>query len=152
RVGELRHASQVAAGSVQRCDQPSIDRVASDDEHDRYVRSCGLCCQRRRIIGGVQCSDRLANENPRHTGQATGMAFGPTVIACDGVAFNIAESRKPFAEGSYKWPIILARSLVKEANRGSCRLLRARRERPCSSRAADERNELAAPDHSITSS
>src|SRR5262245_5819279 len=78
------------------------------------------------------------------------MSFGPTVFDCDAVALDIAEFRKPFAEGSYKWPIILARSLVKEANRGSCRLLRARRERP-RRRAADERDEIA-PLHSITSS
>src|SRR5262245_45842838 len=32
------------------------------------------------------------------------------------------------------------------------RLLRARRERPSNRRAADERDEIAAPDHSITSS
>jgi hypothetical protein len=76
------------------------------------------------------------------------MSFGPTVFDCDAVAFDIAEFRKPFAEGSYKWPIILARSLVKEANRGSCRLLRARRKRLHSRRAAEQRDELAAPDES----
>src|SRR5262245_35737814 len=71
------------------------------------------------------------------------MSFGPTVFDCDAVAFDIAEFRKPFAEGSYKWPIILARSLVKEANGGSCRLLRGCHERPrC--RAAEQRDEVAA--------
>src|SRR5215510_5340806 len=79
------------------------------------------------------------------------MSFGPTVFDGDALTLDIAKFRKAFAESSYKWTIILWRSLVKEANRGSCRLLRSRRQRP-RYRRAEQRDELAPPDHSITSS
>ena len=44
-----------------------------------------------------------------------------------------------------------ARSTVEEADRWRPNLLRARRQRPCG-RAAEQRDEFAPPDHSITSS
>src|SRR5262249_22991731 len=46
----------------------------------------------------------------------------------------------------------IGRRAAEEPDHRHRRLLRARRERPRHRRAADERNELAAPDHSITSS
>src|SRR5262245_9432341 len=77
------------------------------------------------------------------------MSFGPPVFDGDALALDIAKFRKSFAESSYKWTIILGRSLVKEANRGSCRLLRARRERPCRSHHAAKRGDEVAPSHAV---
>ena len=68
------------------------------------------------------------------------MSFSPTVFDGNASAFDISEFRKAFAESSYKMTEDSGRSLVKEANRGSCRLLCARRERPCR-RPAEQRDQ-----------
>src|SRR5262249_1279286 len=101
RVGELRHAGQVAARPVQRCDQPSVDWIASDDKHDRYCRSCCLCCQCGRIVGRAQRDDRLADEIRRHAGQVIVMPFGPAVFDVDALAFDVPDFRQTFSESSY---------------------------------------------------
>src|SRR5262249_19034783 len=102
------------------------------------------------IVGRAQRDDRLADEIRRHAGQVIVMSFGPAVFDVDALAFDVPDFRQTFSESSYKWPIILRRSLMQKANYGSCRLLRPRRQRP--RRCAAEQTDEGAPLHSVTSS
>src|SRR5262249_37630118 len=97
--------------------------------------------------------DLVLDELGRDLGVALAAAFRPAVLDCDGTALDPAEFAQPLHEGgnplappcrcgraqeSYSWKLAW--------------LLRARLERPCSRRAAEERDEMAPPHHSITSS
>src|SRR5262249_21338394 len=77
------------------------------------------------------------------------MSLRPSVFDCDVLALDVAELRKPATEGDQEGPI--RRYRTEKPDHRHRWLLRARCERPCRSRAADERDELAAL-HSITSS
>src|SRR5262249_25424040 len=72
--------------------------------------------------------------------------FDQDVLALDEACFLQA-----LTEGGYEVRSVSERGVPQETNNRHGRLLRARRERPCSRRAAEQRYELA-PFHSITSS
>src|SRR5262245_4956059 len=62
----------------------------------------------------------------------------------------VAGFLQALTECGHHWHVAVRRCAVEEPDHRHCRLLRARRERPCR-RAAEQRDELA-PSHSITSS
>src|SRR5262245_619206 len=68
------------------------------------------------------------------------------------LALYVARFVEGFTERSAKARGILGRSGADKADDRHRRLLRPRRQRPRHRRAAEQRDELAAPDHSITSS
>src|SRR5262245_48662541 len=97
-------------------------------------------------------SHPLRDEFRREGRQAVYLAVGIADIEDDVTAFDITErlhvGAQRFREGSAG----LARENQKNTEDRHSRLLRPRRKRPRSSRAAEQRDELAPPDHSITSS
>src|SRR5262249_16092429 len=76
----------------------------------------------------------------------------PAILDCDGATIDPAEFAQPLDKGGV--PVSLGRRCARTQDsdgRHLRSLLRARRQRPRGSRAAEQRNELA-PLHSITSS
>src|SRR5262245_17023241 len=68
------------------------------------------------------------------------------------LALDVARLFQAAAECSDERCPLIGRAAVQMADHRHPQLLRARRDRPRYRRAADQRNELAPPDHSITSS
>src|SRR5262249_36538090 len=77
--------------------------------------------------------------------------FGPAVFDPHILAFDIAGVFKALAKRAQTVRHPVRRSGLEIPDHGHRRLLRARRERP-TGRATEQRDEVAAPDHSITSS
>src|SRR5262245_16205025 len=78
--------------------------------------------------------------------------FGPAVFDPHILAFDIAGAFKALAKRAQTVRHPVRRSGLEIPDDGHRRLLRARRERPRGSRAAEQRDEVAAGGHSITSS
>jgi len=83
---------------------------------------------------------------------ALGAALRPAILNCDGLALDPAEFTHSGHECSRPWGEGRSICAQEPYGRQLSRLLRARRERPRGCRAAQQRDELAAPNHSITSS
>src|SRR5262245_32300277 len=75
----------------------------------------------------------------------------PTIFNCDVRSFDVAALGQPFPECRSEVSTLLWRTREDIPYQRHRRLLRASRERPRRS-AAEQRDELAPPDHSITSS
>src|SRR5262249_40058003 len=75
----------------------------------------------------------------------------PAVFDCDVLALDMARLLQPLSKRAQTLHVVLKRCGAEEADHRECRLLRARRQRPRSGRAAEERDE-GAPFHSMTSS
>src|SRR5262245_62062351 len=108
-----------------------IAKARASDDPDLFAKAFGqIGCQRR---------------------QASEMAFGPPMFDRKVMTFHVA--RVPQALARRGRPVCVGawRGTVQEPNDRHCRLRPPRRDRPCRRRAAEQRDELAAP-HSITSS
>src|SRR5262249_41957442 len=92
-----------------------------------------------------------AYELGRQCGQSVVCAASPTKFNGQVLAFNQATLTQPSAERSQHIHRILWRSAAHKPDHRHRRLLRVHRERP-RRRAADQRDELATVDHSMTSS
>src|SRR5262245_25997326 len=68
------------------------------------------------------------------------------------VSLDVTGFVKPFEKARKDSLVTLGRTGADKTDHRYRRLLRARRERPSCGRAAEQRDELAPPDHSITSS
>src|SRR5262249_15997185 len=115
-------------------------------------RSCRVCCSGR--VGAPRRGDHshmTADEIIDECGQSIVLAIGPAVLDRRILALDIAGFAQAPTESGYPGGECYIRSAVEETNQRHRRLLRPRRERPRSRRAAEERNELATF-HSITSS
>src|SRR5262249_5162015 len=98
-------------------------------------------CDRRRSMRGNHCHPS-ANEVSRQRRQPIIMALCPPELDRNVLAFDIAGLRKAATETGHEWFVLLGRCRIEEPDHRHRRLLRTRRDRPCS-RAADERDELA---------
>src|SRR5262245_16470768 len=79
------------------------------------------------------------------------VALGATVFARHVTALDIARFFQALPkEGQAQWIVQPPGRNTKEPDHRHRRLLRARRQRPCRRRAAEQRDELAASNHSIT--
>src|SRR5262245_21156989 len=78
--------------------------------------------------------------------------FRPPVFNPDVLAVDIADLFQPLSKTAQKFGGHVERSRVEPADNWHPSLLRPRRERPCGRRAAEQRDELAPPHHSMTSS
>src|SRR6516162_11119106 len=92
------------------------------------------------------------NEIGRQFGHATAIVLAPAELDNEVAALDEAGLAQAFAEGRRNigasgWGV-----RAQKSDHRRCRLLCARRERPTCRRAAKKRDEIAAPDHSITSS
>src|SRR5262249_20704911 len=107
-------------------------------------------------------SNLATNQVGRQRRQLVVLTLCPAIFDRHVLALDIASFFQALAERAHKVREQIRRSAVEESDHRHRRLLRARRERPCSRRAArewpagrgaaDERDECAALHHSITSS
>src|SRR5262245_41643089 len=147
----LRQAGDVAARSRQVHNEAGADRVSRRHEDDRD--------DRRRLLGGNNwCAPPCHNDvelEPDEFGGDLGEAlfgtFRPAVLDCDGAALDPAKLTQPLQKSGYPLSLGRTRARAQEPNRLR-RLLPLHGERPCCGRAAEQRDELAAGAHSITSS
>src|SRR5262249_11414010 len=127
------------------------DRVFADTEHDRDRRGCSFSRLGSKDASG--CGDdgqatmcEVGHENR----QAIELARQPMVLHRHVLALDVAGFVEALAEPGNKGRI--RQSGTDEADHRHRRLLRVRGERPPGSRTAEQRDELAAGAHSITSS
>src|SRR5262249_20275279 len=125
-----------------------------DDKDDGDCRGGGLGGKRGGRAHGGDRDHPVTNQLVRQRRQTRALLVGPAVF--DRPALALAEPRLLQAppDGPHTLPVAVGRRGMQERDCRRSRLLRARRERP-RSRAADERDELAAlhpRNHSITSS
>src|SRR5262249_24152977 len=141
---EKAHPGGIASRSVQAGDQPLFDRVTTVCEHDwdcsrsRYGR---LCC-----IGASCRSDDghlTPNQIGRERRQPIIVTFRPAVFDRDVPTLNKSGFVQPPRECGHEVCIGVQGGAVEKTD---CRhrLLCSRRKRPCGSRAAEQRDELAA--------
>src|SRR5215472_15426885 len=93
----------------------------------------------------------MMNQIGCHRSEPIILKFGPAILNGDVLRFNIARFAQSLTEGGQREGVGFGRSGCEIPDHRHRRLLRARCERPRSRRAAEQRDELAAP-HSITSS
>src|SRR5262245_40424973 len=79
------------------------------------------------------------------------MSLCPAIFDCNVLAVDKARVFQTLTERSQEVRVVAGRPAAEEPNHRHRCLLRTRRERP-RRRASEQRDELAAPDHSITSS
>ena len=86
-------------------------------------------------------------------GETLSAALRPAILNCDGAPVDPAEFVQPLHESRSPWrPRGCGRRPQIADGRELPHLLRPRRERPRGRSAAEERDEVAPPEHSITSS
>src|SRR5215510_8239940 len=148
--GQEGEPRRVAARTRQTCDQSAFQRVARSSHDDRDALRCAL---RGADRSGAADYDDI-DLRPQQLADQRGYRFDIIAIMAklvgDVAPFDIAEVAHPAHEFLAEW--IVARGSRPDVpdTRRLPRLLRARRQWP-RSRAAEQRDELAAP-HSITSS
>src|SRR5262245_31638947 len=137
----------VAARPVETGDEAELNRVAAgyEDDRDRRSRRLGYNCR-----GDVMRSDHrhlTAYQIGCEVGQSLDLVLRPAILDHDILALDVAGFTNPLPEGGQITCTIGKRRTAEETDHRHRRLLRARRERPRCCRAADERDELAPPDH-----
>src|SRR5215831_4424691 len=150
KIGRLsREAGDVVAWPGEARDETTPDRVRVDGKDDRNNR-CGLF---ERWNCSAKCNydvDPQSDELSRNLRVSLHAVFRPAMLDCDGSALDPAELAKPFQKRGVPRTLRPTRSRAEKPDRRQL-LLRSCRERPCR-RAAEQRDELTAPHHSITSS
>src|SRR5262249_16363341 len=149
---EKIYSCQVAARLGEASHQTNPDWIFGDDEDDRNRRGCRLGRRRRSDTprrGNYR--DLPANQFGCQGRQSIELTFGPAVFNSEAHAFDITSLSEALAKSAQTIALSVGRVGVEEPDHWHRRLLRARRERPRSSRAAEQRKEGAAF-HSITSS
>src|SRR5262249_23361392 len=133
-------------GPVKVCDEAGLHGVAGGAEHDRDRRRCALGCEcRRHAEGRGDEGDSAANEVGCQFRQAIGVVMRPPELDGQVLALDVAALAQSLAESSHSICERLRRAELEQPDYRQRRLLRARRERPCGCRAAEQRDELATP-------
>src|SRR5262249_15591648 len=129
---------EVAAGPVEAPDDAELDGIAADREHDGYRCRRRLGCQYRRITA-LRHNERhmAAHEFCRQRGKPIVVTLRPAVFDRDVLAFDVAGFLQTLAECGNEVRIRSRRSAVEITDHWNNRLLRVRRERPRSHRAAE---------------
>src|SRR5262245_12485391 len=140
-------AGDIAARAGKARHQAHTHWIADADHYDRDRRRRSLGrFDRRRAVCRDQV-DRAPDELAHRRGEAVRHSLAVAVFIVDALALDIAELAQRLAEA------MPHRRVVNDANaRYTRRLLRVCRNRPRGRRAAEQRDELAPVDHSITSS
>src|SRR5262249_3386709 len=141
----------VAAWSGQACHEPGADGVPGYWEDDWNDGG--------RLLGGERCLgssrkndiDLEPGELGRNLGKTCGASLAPTILDSDVAAVNPTEIAQTSLKSSDQCRLRRCGTGTNKAN-GPLRLLRKCRERPCCNGSAKQCDELAPPDHSITSS
>src|SRR5262245_3393398 len=142
----------IAARTVEAGDQPVLDRVAAVGKHDWYA------CRRRlggergdHASGRKDCIDRTIDQFCCERGQSVVLIVRPAIVDQEILLLHITALVQALVERGYRRLIVSLSRAAEKSKRQHPRLLRARRERPPSRRAPEQRDEIA-PSHSITSS
>src|SRR5262249_53161410 len=148
---EKAHPGDVAARPVEARDEAVPHRIGSRREDDRHRGGCGLS-RKRRIVVADDRRYPTADQIGGQIRQPIKVIFRRVVFDRDVPTIDVAGFLQALAERGYEMRSVGERRAAEESDYRHRRLLRARRERPRCSRAAEERDELASLDHSITSS
>src|SRR5262249_17763997 len=121
-------------------------------EHDGDCRGQRFGGESRSVTSGRYDNSHLAlDQISRQFRQSVVLALSRTVLNRDVLPLRITSFLQALTECTHQVHGAFNRRAPEEPNHRPRRLLRARRERPCGSHAAEQRDELAAI-HSITSS
>src|SRR5262245_8941262 len=142
----------VAARPVEASDVALLDRVTTIGKHNGNCRACDLGGQNRIATSGRSNHYRFAiNQIGRERRQSIRLVFCKTVFDRYVSGFEVTVFTQAAAERvSQVGPVRLAQAGQVPDERH--RLLGSPRDRPRRSRAAEQGDELAARNHSITSS
>src|SRR5262249_5500543 len=144
------HARCVAAWSVEAGDQAGCDRIDSRRKNDRNSRGRCLgrqCCRRAcRRQHGHRAQDQIGCQGRK----SVVMIIRPAVFDRHILAFDVAGFGEAAVERRCERYVARSYRAIEEPDHRHRRLLRPRRERPRSRRAAEQRDECAAV-HSMTS-
>src|SRR5262245_3303919 len=124
------------------------NRISAD--HDNRHRACRLLgSEARRSAPGDDRIHRQANQLGGKGGIALGAALREAELELQALLFDVAEPTHPVAQPFKRWPRLIGE------NADATNLpapLGGSSKRRRDNRAAEQRDELATPDHSITSS
>src|SRR5262245_61684522 len=148
---EKAHAGHIAIWSAEASDEPELDRIAADAKDNRDRRGRCLDHHRRNVVARVDHGHWLADEIGGQRHQAVILVFSVLVVDRDVAALDKAYAAKALAKPSLHLRGSRTRAAAQIPHHWHRGLLCARRERP-RSRAAEKRDEVAPPHHSITSS
>src|SRR5262245_19962422 len=146
---DTRH---VAAGPGEADNKTKLDRILARDEYDRHRRCCRFGNDGHLFAGRCDHCDLAANQIGRHLRKPIVLIFGESVDNRDILALDIAGLFQTLAKSAQAFRDGIRRSRIEETNHRYRRGLRVGCRWPCNRRAAEQRDELAATDHSITSS
>ena len=118
-------AGDVTARPIEAGDEPVLDRIRADLEHDRYGRGRRLCCDRRIDRAGDDDGHTPAHEVGRQCRQPVTVAVGPGVVDDDVSTLDEARFAQTLAERSHERPGAVRRSIPHEPDHRGRRLLRA---------------------------
>src|SRR5262249_21766453 len=146
-----RQAGDVAARSRQTLDDACADRISRSREHDRDHRCRLLGRERRESVVRHDNIDLKPDELGGDLGKSLVASLGPAILDCEIAAVAPPQFPQSPDKGRSQFALCRCRTGAQQANDRWLALLRARRERPRYSRAAEQGDEFA-PLHSITSS
>ena len=140
------------SGRLRLATRPHLHRIITDDEHERHRRA-GNPHRRQHRRRVADDHGRLpAHQIGGEARQPIRLIVSPALLDDDIASFDEPFLAQPFAEFRHEVRKRRGDRVAKKPDHRHRRLLRARRERPRRRRAAEQRDELAPPDHSITSS
>src|SRR6516164_11103033 len=144
---------QIAARPIEARNKPELHGVRGDAEDDRDRRRCRLGCECRSGTSGRNDYRYLpANQFGRQLRQPVVLLICPAIFDRHVLALDIAGVLEALAECAHTVRKRVRRCTAEEPDHRHGRLLCTRRERPRCRRAAEQRDEVTAFHHSITSS
>src|SRR5262245_17669081 len=146
-----RQAGDVAARSRQTLDDACANRISRSREHDRDHRCRLLGREWRESVVRHDNIDLKPDELGGDLGKSLVASLGPAILDCEIAAVAPPQFPQSPDKGGSPFALCRRRTGAQQANDRWLALLRPRRERP-RGRAAEQRDELASADHSITSS
>src|SRR5215510_107442 len=145
-------AGDIASRSIEACDEANRNGVCAGDEYDGYRCGCRLDRESRHLSADGNNEGHLPmHERGRKRRQPVVLTICPAVVDHDVLTLDKASFVQSMANNGDRMRIGSGRTAAEESNHRQPTLLRARPERPCSRRAAEQRDEISPP-HSITSS
>src|SRR5262245_22822160 len=143
------NAREIAVGAVETGNEAKIDRIGASCEYDRNGGGCSLGCQRSRRGDRNDHARRVGHQFGRQRRQLLEATIGRKIFDRNISAFDIAGLLEALPDRPEL--AIIKLGAAQQAHERHRRLLRARRERPCNCRAAEQRYERAALHSNISS-
>src|SRR5262245_9651939 len=146
------YTRDVAARPIEAGDEPAPDRVAADEEDDRYAHGRRLGRQRRYLAAWCNNDRHLStHEIGGERRQSIVLSVSPAIVQGDVSTLEESGIIQASPDHRKERRINGGRTGAEEPNHRHRCLLRSRTKRPRSRRTAKQRYELTSP-HSITSS